>query len=297
MKKMTLFLAILILSRIGIAYGADLAPNGLQNFFLGSTNASAGNINQVLALLVGPEGPPGPAGVAGRDGFVGMNGVDGMPGAPGATGEAGPQGAQGVPGVQGLPGATGATGPQGVAGATGATGGTGPQGPVGATGADGGISLGYANGTVSLNGCDDSVKLDIGSLFTPEGFKLKSIKVSDINPVCPATQKVKIYVTKFPCETNGEILPTLACSQLNKVTLLCTTSVVKASGGAITVNRNAISRGDSTCVKFSGAGSGTDFFADEINGSGGLLMEDLYRSPKLGVAAKDNPAIGVEITE
>jgi hypothetical protein len=297
MKKMTLFLAILILSRIGIAYGADLAPNGLQNFFLGSTNASAGNINQVLALLVGPEGPPGPAGVAGRDGFVGMNGVDGMPGAPGATGEAGPQGAQGVPGVQGLPGATGATGPQGVAGATGATGGTGPQGPIGATGADGGISLGYANGTVSLNGCDDSVKLDIGSLFTPEGFKLKSIKVSDINPVCPATQKVKIYVTKFPCETNGEILPTLACSQLNKVILLCTTSVVKASGGAITVNRNAISRGDSTCVKFSGAGSGTDFFADESNGSGGLLMEDLYRSPKLGVAAKDNPAIGVEITE
>ena len=107
MKKMTLFLAILIFSRIGIAYGADLAPNGLQNFFLGSTNASAGNINQVLALLVGPAGPPGPAGVAGRDGFVGINGVDGMPGAPGATGEAGPQGAQGVPGVQGLPGATG----------------------------------------------------------------------------------------------------------------------------------------------------------------------------------------------
>ena len=297
MKKMTLFLAILIFSRIGIAYGADLAPNGLQNFFLGSTNASAGNINQVLALLVGPAGPPGPAGVAGRDGFVGMNGVDGMPGAPGATGEAGPQGAQGVPGVQGLPGATGATGPQGVAGATGATGGTGPQGPVGATGADGGISLGYANGTVSLNGCDDSVKLDIGSFFTPDGFKLKSIRVSDINPACPSTQKVKIYITKFPCETNGESLTVLACSQSNKVTLLCTTSVVKASSGAITLNRGAISRGDSTCVKFAGAGSGTDFFVDESNGSGGLSMDDLYRSPKLGVAAKDNPAIGVEITE
>jgi hypothetical protein len=223
-----------------------------------------------------------------------MNGVDGMPGAPGATGEAGPQGVQGVPGVQGLPGATG---PQGVAGAIGATGGTGPQGPVGATGADGGISLGYANGTVSLNGCDDSVKLDIGSFFTPDGFKLKSIRVSDINPACPATQKVKIYITKFPCETNGESLTVLACSQSNKVTLLCTTSVVKASGGAITVNRSAISRGDSTCVKFSGAGSGTDFFVDEINGSGGSSMDDLYRSPKLGVAAKDNPAIGVEITE
>ena len=184
MKKMTLFLAILIFSRIGIAYGADLAPNGLQNFFLGSTNASAGNINQVLALLVGPAGPPGPAGVAGRDGFVGMNGVDGMPGAPGATGEAGPQGAQGVPGVQGLPGATGATGPQGVAGATGAT---GPAGPAG-----GGPVLGYSGGALELRGCASTVQIKIERKFMADGFKLQGITVSGIPSGCIG-QKLLVY--------------------------------------------------------------------------------------------------------
>ena len=184
MKKMTLFLAILIFSRIGIAYGADLAPNGLQNFFLGSTNASAGNINQVLALLVGPAGPPGPVGVAGRDGFVGMNGVDGMPGAPGATGEAGPQGAQGVPGVQGLPGATGATGPQGVAGATGAQ---GPAGPAG-----GGPVLGYSGGALELRGCASTVQIKIERKFMADGFKLQGITVSGI-PIGCVGQKLLVY--------------------------------------------------------------------------------------------------------
>ena len=293
MKKMTLFLAILIFSRIGIAYGADLAPNGLQNFFLGSTNAGAGNVNQVLALLVGPSGPPGPAGVAGRDGFVGMNGVDGMPGAPGATGQTGAPGTPGAPGVQGLPGTPGA------AGATGQTGAPGTPGAPGERGPEGGVSLGYANGTVSLNGCSSSVNLDIGTFFTSEGFKLKSVTVSEINPRCPATHKVKIYITKFPCETGGDSLepPSDRCSNSNKVTLLCTTSVEKASDGAITVSRAAIALGDSTCTKFSGSGSGTDFFVNVADGSGGLFMNDLYRNPKLGNVAKDNPAIGVEISE
>jgi hypothetical protein len=190
MKKMTLFLAILIFSRIGIAYGADLAPNGLQNFFLGSTNASAGNINQVLALLVGPAGPPGPAGVAGRDGFVGMNGIDGMPGAPGATGATGPQGEQGVPGVQGLPGtagATGATGPQGVAGATGATGPAGPAGPAG-----GGPVLGYSGGALELRGCASTVQIKIERKFMADGFKLQGITVSGIPSGCVG-QKLLVY--------------------------------------------------------------------------------------------------------
>ena len=102
MKKMTLFLAILILSRVGIAYGADTAPNGLQNLFLGTSNSNAANINQVLALLVGPAGPPGAAGVAGRDGFIGLNGVAGMPGAPGPVGQTGPAGAQGPAGASAI---------------------------------------------------------------------------------------------------------------------------------------------------------------------------------------------------
>jgi hypothetical protein len=187
MKKMTLFLAILIFSRIGIAYGADLAPNGLQNFFLGSTNAGAGNVNQVLALLVGPSGPPGPAGVAGRDGFVGMNGVDGMPGAPGATGQTGAPGTPGVPGVQGLPGTPGAAGAPGTPGAAGAPGPAGPAGPAGS-----GPSLGYSGGTVGLRGCATTVDIKIIRKFKADGFRLQGISVASIPSDCIG-QKLIVY--------------------------------------------------------------------------------------------------------
>jgi Collagen triple helix repeat (20 copies) len=224
MKKMTLFLAILIFSRIGIAYGADLAPNGLQNFFLGSTNASSANINQVLALLVGPEGPPGPAGVAGRDGFVGMNGVDGMPGAPGATGEAGPQGAQGVPGVQGLPGATGATGPQGVAGTTGATGGTGPQGPAGPAG--GGPVLGYSGGALELRGCASTVQLKIERKFMADGFRLQGISVGSIPEKCVG-QKLIVYAKSSTTVKCQKVIAAVGVTLIDS-----TASCVKESDGA-----------------------------------------------------------------
>jgi hypothetical protein len=179
MKKMTLFLAILILSRVGIAYGADAAPNGLQNFFIGTSNANTANINQVLALLVGPAGPPGAAGVAGRDGFSGLNGVDGMPGAPGPVGQTGPQGLQGLPGVAGIPGPAGAPG---------------PAGPAGPAGTGGGGTLGYTGGTVGLKGCDDKIQIEIGRQFTSAGFYLKKIVVSGIDSVKCENQKVFIYV-------------------------------------------------------------------------------------------------------
>jgi hypothetical protein len=182
MKKMTLFLAILILSRVGIAYGADTAPNGLQNFFIGTSNANAANINQVLALLVGPAGPPGAAGVAGRDGFSGLNGVDGMPGAPGPVGQTGPQGIQGLQGVAGIPGPAGAPGP------------SGPAGPAGPAGTGGGGTLGYTGGTVGLKGCDDKIQIEIGRQFTSAGFYLKKIVVSGIDSVKCENQKVFIYV-------------------------------------------------------------------------------------------------------
>ena len=101
MKKFSFFLLILLLTRVGTTYAA---PNNgttldFQNFFLGSSAKPNVNVNQVLALLVGPEGKPGPAGVAGRDGFVGMNGQDGKDGLPGAPGPVGPQGAEGPAGA------------------------------------------------------------------------------------------------------------------------------------------------------------------------------------------------------
>ena len=270
---MTLFLAILILSRVGIAYGADTAPNGLQNFFLGTSNANTANINQVLALLVGPAGPPGAAGVAGRDGFSGLNGVDGMPGAPGPVGQTGPQGIQGIQGLQGVAGAPGPAGAQG------------PAGPAG------GASLGYANGTVGLTGCDDSVKLDIGSLFTPSGFKLKSISVSGISTDCIAPAKLNIYITKFPCEL-GDGSP---CDKPGRVTIKCVTPIESALAGVITIDSVAVSPGGTTtCSKYLGTGSIENLFADST-GETGTPMNDLYRSPRSDDAAKDNPAIGLEI--
>jgi hypothetical protein len=283
MKKMTLFLAILILSRVGIAYGADTAPNGLQNFFLGSSNANTANINQVLALLVGPAGPPGAAGVAGRDGFSGLNGVDGMPGAPGPVGQTGPQGIQGIQGLQGVAGAPGPAGAQGLQGL---------QGPAG------GASLGYANGTVGLTGCDDSVKLDIGSLFTPSGFKLKSISVSGISTDCIAPAKLNIYITKFPCEPApaGGYAPGKACTNVpGKVTMKCVTPIENNVEGVITIDAETVGPGGgSTCSKYLGTGDIDNFFVNS-DGSGGTSMNDLYRTPKTGYPATDNPAIGLEI--
>jgi hypothetical protein len=260
MKKMTLFLAILILSRVGIAFGADVAPNGLQNFFLGTSNANSANINQVLALLVGPAGPPGAAGVAGRDGFRGLNGA---------------------PGPAGVPGPAGPVGPAGTAGAA------GPAGPAG------GVSLGYANGTVALTGCDNSVKLGIGSLFTPSGFKLKSISVTGISNDCKPPAKLIIYVTKFPCELgeSGD------CYNSEKVTMKCVTPIENANLGEITIDAKSTGVGGSTtCSRYLGKGSIENFFTDE-SGIGGTAMEDLYRSPKSDPKNDkfDNPAIGLEI--
>lgn len=123
MKRFVAALAIFSLSGIGITYAAGTDSNPVQNFFLGGTDLGSPNLNQVLALLVGPEGPPGPAGVAGADGFVGMNGQDGqdgLPGAPGAVGEAGTNGVNGRDGANGAPGAPGANGAPGGPGAPGA---------------------------------------------------------------------------------------------------------------------------------------------------------------------------------
>jgi len=244
MKKMTLFLAILILSRVGIAYGADTAPNGLQNFFLGTSNSNAANINQVLALLVGPAGPPGAAGVAGRDGFVGLNGVAGMPGAPGPVGQTGPAGAQGVAGV------AGPAGPAGPAGAP------GPAGPAGPAGTGSGGTLGYTGGTVGLTGCATNVTIDITRKFTSSGFKLQAIVVGGIPAGCIG-QNLLIYATNTLVDPDK--------------TVKCTTAVTSA--GSISVNST------STCVVDGTATPVTDFFW--TSGATGTAISDL--DPAIGV--------------
>jgi hypothetical protein len=127
MKKFAFLLLVLSLTRVAVAYAeTNTATNGTtpnqQNYFFGNSAQAAANLNQVLALLVGPRGVPGPAGVAGKDGFVGLNGQngkDGLPGAPGAVGPQGPAGLNGKDGVNGVNGANGAQGPAGPAGAGG----------------------------------------------------------------------------------------------------------------------------------------------------------------------------------
>ena len=97
MKKFAVVLLVLSLTRIGVAYADTNNTANSQNYFFGVKSAAA-NLNQVLALLVGPKGDPGPAGVAGKDGLIGMNGKDGkdgkdgLNGAPGAVGQAGAAG-------------------------------------------------------------------------------------------------------------------------------------------------------------------------------------------------------------
>ena len=66
MKKFAVILLVLSLTRIGVAYADSTNSASSQDYFFG-TKAAAANLNQVLALLVGPQGPPGAAGVAGKD--------------------------------------------------------------------------------------------------------------------------------------------------------------------------------------------------------------------------------------
>ena len=208
MKKLLGVLIIISMARIGVAY-ADTTSNS-QNYFFGVKNA-ASNLNQVLALLVGPQGKPGPAGVAGKDGLIGMNGIDGkdgLPGAPGATGAPGKDGSgvlavafsgsqgscksggvkftsgDGVEsfacnGATGATGLTGAIGPQGPAGPQGATGAIGPQGPAG-TGGSGG-TLGYGQGEVTAGACetDGKIVLSFDRSFTGTDFVFDRFKFGD----------------------------------------------------------------------------------------------------------------------
>jgi hypothetical protein len=134
MKRITFFLLVLLISRIGTSYAApNTNPSPIQNFFLSGAKTDRVNINQVLSLIVGPAGKPGPAG---------KNGIAGPAGRDGAQGPAGPAGANGAPGANG---AQGPAGPQGPAGAKGDKGDPGTGG--------GGGTLFPGQGVVNVIGC------------------------------------------------------------------------------------------------------------------------------------------------
>ena len=224
LKRGFIFAMLFALTGVGATFAAGTENDNIQNFFLGNAPATSGDLNQVLALLVGPQGPPGAAGVAGKDGFVGLNGQDGrdgIDGAPGVAGAQGPAGATGASvavvalqvgdancpiGGSKLVDSSGAEtficngrpGHPGTAGATGATGATGARGATGAAGGGGG-GTGYGVGSLGIGTCDADVTVELKHLFAGGQFTMNQIVVSRINDACealaPATpKKLKVWL-------------------------------------------------------------------------------------------------------
>jgi len=174
MKKAAFFIAFLAFTRIGFSLGFSEAPVGIGNFFLGQPAIQDSNLNQVLGLLVGPNGQPGVSGYSGANGKDGLNGLDGKPGANGASG------ANGAPGQAGAQGAQGLAGPAGIPGVAGAAGPAGASGPAGAAGGTGGGTVNAGFGTIGIDSCDKSVKVDLKQKFTGGIFKLDQVNISEI---------------------------------------------------------------------------------------------------------------------
>jgi hypothetical protein len=201
MKKLAVLLVVLSLTRIGVAYADTTNGADSQNYFFGTKSAAA-NLNQVLALLVGPKGDPGPAGVAGKDGLIGMDGKDGkdgkdglngLDGAPGAVGQAGANGSGilsvAFTGIQGGCTAGGVKFTDGAGATTFAC--NGINGTDGQNGTGGGGGSTYVtninqfinpletasavlgDGSVVVRACDpdQSVKFDVSRFFDGTDFK------------------------------------------------------------------------------------------------------------------------------
>jgi hypothetical protein len=205
MKKFAILLVVLSLTRIGVAYADTTKAADSQNYFFGTKSAAA-NLNQVLALLVGPKGDPGAAGVAGKDGLIGMdgkdgkdglNGLNGLDGAPGAVGQAGAagtgvlsvaftgvQGGCTVGGVKFTDGAGKTTfacnGINGTDG-TGGNGGTTTTITQVVTGPVSGYT--YAQGAVLVGTCDSFVAIKPIRSFTRMGFGFSGFVIGDTTTV------------------------------------------------------------------------------------------------------------------
>lgn len=197
MKKFALLLLLVSLTRIGVAYADTTNPDSGDYLF--NSQQAAANLNQVLALLVGPKGDPGPAGVAGKDGLIGLNGVDGLPGAPGAAGRDGIDGKDGKDGI-GIASAqfTGAQGTctsggtkftdaagtvtyacNGANGLPGTPGSPGADGAPGGSGGGGGGGFTYAQGEMTAGACDKFIVMKPVRTFTIHGFGFKEFKFGD----------------------------------------------------------------------------------------------------------------------
>jgi Collagen triple helix repeat (20 copies) len=217
LKQVLILISIFSISGVGITYAASATGNQIQNFFLGNAPLASGNLNQVLALLVGPKGPPGPAGVAGRDGFVGMNGTNGLDGAPGPAGQNGtsvvvvalqagdkncPVGGSkltdgngtityvcnGIPGQPGANGANGANGTNGRDGVNGSGGGSYDTTTIG-------------QGILNIGTCDDAVNIALNHTFTGTQFLMSSVVVSNIKGACGnGTNNLTVFL---PIKTSG----------------------------------------------------------------------------------------------
>ena len=206
MKRISFFLLILVISRIGTSYAApNTNSSPVQNFFVGGAKTDRVNVNQVLSLIVGPEGKPGPAG---KNGIAGK---DGKPGPAGPAGAQGPAGPAGPAGAQGPAGAGGA-GPAGPAGASVVTtrfaanstlanancsGRAGALFSVGGvasyacdgSGGGGGGTLGTGQGNVDVIGCstlENPVKVVLVHSFdnSRREFFLNGITFENVSPDC-----------------------------------------------------------------------------------------------------------------
>jgi len=250
-KKLLFFIVILLFAR-GVTFfdaNAEGKPMQYENLLLGYELGANGNLNQVLAVLVGPQGKAGAAGVAGKNGFVGINGAAGQDGIDGAPGPVGPSGAPGVAGLPGRDGVIGRDGAPGAAGAPGRSGAPGPAGPAGSSSGGGGaiamISLpsgdsncptggtkfiasdasvsyacngskgdvAFSAGVGSISVCDDAIDIGMISHLDPTlgRFILDGIRVSNMDSDCEGD---RLDITLSTTAAGGVPLP-FVCTVLS----------------------------------------------------------------------------------
>jgi hypothetical protein len=250
-KKLLFFIVILLFARGATFFDANAEgkPMQYENLLLGYELGANGNLNQVLAVLVGPQGKAGAAGVAGKNGFVGINGAAGQDGIDGAPGPVGPSGAPGVAGLPGRDGVIGRDGAPGAAGAPGRSGAPGPAGPAGASSGGGGaiamISLpsgdsncptggtkfiasdasvsyacngskgdvAFSAGVGSISVCDDAIDIGMISHLDPSlgRFILDGIRVSNMDSDCEGD---RLDITLSTTAAGGVPLP-FVCTVLS----------------------------------------------------------------------------------
>jgi len=243
-KKLLFFIVILLFARGATFFDANAEgkPMQYENLLLGYELGANGNLNQVLAVLVGPQGKAGAAGVAGKNGFVGINGAAGQDGIDGAPGPVGPSGAPGVAGLPGRDGVIGRDGAPGAAGAPGRSGAPGPAGPAGSSSGGGGaiamISLpsgdsncptggtkfvasdasvsyacngskgdvAFSAGVGSISVCDDAIDIGMISHLDPTlgRFILDGIRVSNMDSDCEGD---RLDITLSTTAAGGVPLP------------------------------------------------------------------------------------------